>query len=95
MAQVLSQEMTRRRGNVMDMRTHPEDLALARLRAEFIGHRIFRAVRADGLLGEWVATLHDPAAGVDPTVMCPTPEALRAALVKEAERAECKRAWVR
>ncbi|MFI0409940.1 hypothetical protein [Actinomadura sp. 3N508] len=49
----------------------------------------------DGLLGEWVATLHDPAAGVDSTVMCPTPETLRAALVEEAERAERKRAWVR
>ncbi|TMQ92546.1 hypothetical protein ETD83_27035 [Actinomadura soli] len=53
------------------------------------------AVRSDGLLGEWVATLHDPAAGVDSTLMYPTPETLRAALVQEAERAERKRAWVR
>lgn len=79
----------------MDTRTHPEDQELARLRADFTGHRIFRAVRSDGLLGEWVATLHDPAAGIDPTIMCPTPETLRAALVKEAARAERKRAWAR
>ncbi|MFC5745206.1 hypothetical protein [Actinomadura rugatobispora] len=71
----------------MDTRTHPEDWELARLRADFGGYRIWRSVRRDGLLGEWVATLHDPRAGVDPTVMCPTAEALRAALVEEAERA--------
>ncbi|GAA4241486.1 hypothetical protein GCM10022254_70500 [Actinomadura meridiana] len=80
----------------MDTRpTHPDDQELMRLRTEFTGHRIFRAVRSDGRLGEWVATLHDPAAGVDSTVMCPTPESLRAALAEEAERAERKRAWVR
>ncbi|GAA2427154.1 hypothetical protein GCM10010191_44990 [Actinomadura vinacea] len=75
----------------MDTRTHPDDQALARLREEFTGHRIFRAIRSDGLLGEWVASLHDPRAGVDPTVMWPTAEELRAALLKEAERAKGKR----
>ncbi|TMQ92026.1 hypothetical protein ETD83_28290 [Actinomadura soli] len=77
----------------MDTRTHPDDVDLARLRADFSGYRIFRAVRKDGSLGEWVASLHDPRAGVDPTVMCPTAEGLRAALVEEAERAERK--WER
>ncbi|WP_344592720.1 hypothetical protein [Actinomadura vinacea] len=67
--------------------THPDDQDLARLRADFDGYRIWRAVRRDGLLGEWVATLHNPRAGVDPTVMCPTADTLRAALVEEAERA--------
>ncbi|TDD22901.1 hypothetical protein E1287_39450 [Actinomadura sp. KC06] len=74
----------------METRTHPEDLAIARLRSEFVGYRFWRAVRADGSLGEWVASLHDPAAGVDPTVMCPTAEELRVALVKEGERAELR-----
>ena len=73
-------------------RTHPEDQALACLRVDFTGHRIFRSVRSDGLLGEWVATLHDPAAGVDATVMRATADELRAALAEEAERAERKRA---
>ncbi|MFI0406304.1 hypothetical protein [Actinomadura sp. 3N508] len=71
-------------------RTHLDDQALARLRAEFVGYRFWRAVRVDGSLGEWVASLHDPAAGVDPTVMCPTAEELRAALVKEGQRAEMR-----
>ena len=79
----------------MNTQAHPDDQALARLRADFTGHRIFRAVRRDGLLGEWVASLHDPGAGVDATVMCPTAETLRAALVEEAERAERERAWFR
>ncbi|MFI0482736.1 hypothetical protein [Actinomadura sp. 9N215] len=74
----------------MDTRTHPDDHALYWLRAEFAGHRIFRAVRVDGSLGEWVASLHDPRAGVDATVMCPTAEELRAALVREGERAEMR-----
>ena len=72
----------------MGMRTNSDDRVLARLREDFPGHRIFRAVRSDGLLGEWVASLHDPRAGVDATVMQPTAEQLRAALVSEAERAE-------
>jgi hypothetical protein len=73
---------------------HPEDQALARLRTDFTGHRIFRAVRSNGSLGEWVASLHDPCAGVDATVMCPTAEELRRALDEEAERAK-KRARFR
>ncbi|MFC6886609.1 MULTISPECIES: hypothetical protein [Actinomadura] len=77
----------------MDRNAHPDDQALVRLRAEFTGHRIFRSVRSDGRLGEWVATLHDPRAGVDPTVMYPTADDLRAALVKEADRAKHRRSW--
>ncbi|GAA4153366.1 hypothetical protein [Actinomadura keratinilytica] len=72
-------------------RTHPDDQALTSLRADFTGHRIWRSVRSDGRLGEWVATLHDPSAGVDATVMEPTADRLRAALVKEAERAQRQR----
>jgi hypothetical protein len=64
-----------------------DDQALAALRKAFGGHRIWRAVRQDGRLGDWVATLHDPAAGVDPTVICGTAEELREALVRERERA--------
>ncbi|XVQ10004.1 hypothetical protein ACQP1W_47075 [Spirillospora sp. CA-255316] len=71
--------------------THPDDQDLARLRADFGDYRIWRAVRRDGLLGEWVATLHDPRVGIDPTVMCPTAETLRAVLVEEAERARRSR----
>ncbi|MBW8482139.1 hypothetical protein [Actinomadura parmotrematis] len=63
---------------------HPDDQALMRLRAEFTGHRIWRSVRSDGLLGDWCATLHDPAAGVEPTVIRDDAAALRAALVREA-----------
>lgn len=77
----------------MDRNTHPDDQALVRLRAEFTGHRIFRSVRSDGRLGEWVATLHDPLAGVDPTVMHPTADDLREALVREADRAKNRRSW--
>ncbi|TDB87124.1 hypothetical protein E1264_15585 [Actinomadura sp. KC216] len=66
---------------------HPDDWAIARIRAEFVGYRIWRAVRKDGSLGEWVASLHDPTMGVDPTVMRPTAEELRAALVEEGQRA--------
>ncbi|MFI0352515.1 hypothetical protein [Actinomadura sp. 9N407] len=61
-----------------------DDQALIRLRADFSGHRIWRSVRYDGRLGDWVATLHDPAAGLDPTVIRRDPGALRTAL--EAER---------
>jgi hypothetical protein len=75
----------------MDRAVHPDDQALAQLRADFPGHRIFRAVRSGGLLGEWVASLSDPRAGVDATIMCPTAEALRTALLAEAERARRRR----
>jgi hypothetical protein len=71
----------------MDAKVPADDEDLARLRAEFTGHRIWRAVRWDGLLGDWVASLHDRAAGVDPTVICTTPEELRAALIEERRRA--------
>ncbi|GAA0597357.1 hypothetical protein [Actinomadura livida] len=68
-----------------------EDQEIDRLRNEFTGHRIWRAVRWDGRLGDWVASLHDPASGVDPTVICSSPEELRAALRREAERAAVRR----
>ncbi|GAA2441035.1 hypothetical protein GCM10010191_66420 [Actinomadura vinacea] len=65
-----------------------DDSALARLRVDFPGHRIWRSVRGDGRLGDWVATLHDPAAGVEPTVIRTDPEALRRALEEERDQAE-------
>ncbi|MDL4815359.1 hypothetical protein [Actinomadura opuntiae] len=64
-----------------------DDQALQRLRADFPGHRIRRGVDHKRRSGDWVATLHDPASGVDPTVSCSTPAALRKALEAEAERA--------
>lgn len=66
---------------------HIDDQALAALRKAFGGHRIWRAVRRDGRLGSWVATLHDPTAGVDPTVIRDSAGELREALVHEGERA--------
>ncbi|MDL4775748.1 hypothetical protein [Actinomadura xylanilytica] len=69
---------------------HQDDQALARLRADYPGHRIWRSVRGNGLLGDWCATLHDPAAGMDPTVIRSTAEKLRDALIKEKYRAEAK-----
>lgn len=75
----------------MDMRVHADDQALARLRVDFPGYRIWRAVRWDGALGDWVASLHDPAAGVDPTVIRTDPKALREALKRERKRAEERR----
>ena len=61
--------------------------ALADLRRDFTGYRIWRATRWDGRLGDWVASLYDPHAGVDPTVIASNPAALREALVHEGERA--------
>ncbi|QXJ20619.1 hypothetical protein AGRA3207_001367 [Actinomadura graeca] len=71
--------------------TCPPDDALAELRRDFTGHRIWRATRRDGRLGDWVASLHDPSAGIDPTVICSSPRALREALLDEADRAKTKR----
>ncbi|GAA2415730.1 hypothetical protein GCM10010191_27580 [Actinomadura vinacea] len=67
------------------------DQALADLRRDFTGHRIWRSLRRDGRLGDWVASLHDPTAGVDPTVIQSDPTKLREALMAEAERAKAKR----
>ncbi|GLZ07287.1 hypothetical protein Acsp03_47530 [Actinomadura sp. NBRC 104412] len=75
----------------MDTQTSSEDRDLAQLRRDFTGHRIWRAMRWDGQLGDWVASLHDSSAGIDPTVICSTPEDLRAALRSEAERAAARR----
>ncbi|MDL4815309.1 hypothetical protein [Actinomadura opuntiae] len=79
------------------MQTHAprEDAVLRQLQEEFTGHRIWRSRRWDGQAGDWVATLLDRAAGVDPTVIRSDAEALRTALVEERERAagRTKRAW--
>ncbi|TDC02369.1 hypothetical protein [Actinomadura bangladeshensis] len=80
----------------METRAQTEDPALRQLREEFTGHRIWRARRWDGAPGDWVATLHDPAAGVDPTVIRSDSAALREALTQERQRAGrpvMKRAW--
>ncbi|MQY05716.1 hypothetical protein [Actinomadura macrotermitis] len=68
-----------------------EDAALATLRRDFAGHRIWRSTRHDGKPGDWVATLHDPGMGVDATVMQPSPDELRASLEAEARRAQERR----
>ncbi|TDD69407.1 hypothetical protein E1293_35845 [Actinomadura darangshiensis] len=78
--------------NTNEIDTDTADEALAELRRDFTGHRIWRATRWDGRLGDWVASLHDPHAGVDPTVVASGPTELREALVNEAERAKVTRA---
>ncbi|GAA1579685.1 hypothetical protein GCM10009678_73020 [Actinomadura kijaniata] len=60
---------------------------LARLRALYTGHRIWRAIRYDGLPGDWVATLRDSSEGVDPTVIRTSADELRKALDVERARA--------
>ncbi|MEU6036232.1 hypothetical protein ABZ801_12560 [Actinomadura sp. NPDC047616] len=67
-----------------------DDPAMERLRRDFPGHHIWRSKRWDGAPGEYVATLIDPTAGVDATVMQPNPTALRKALNAEAKRARAK-----
>ncbi|MFG2003688.1 hypothetical protein ACGFNU_31475 [Spirillospora sp. NPDC048911] len=68
------------------MYTNPDDQTLSRLRADFPGHRIWRSTRYDGLPGDWVATLRDTWAGVDPTVIRDSAADLRQALDAERER---------
>ncbi|MFD0684740.1 hypothetical protein [Actinomadura fibrosa] len=68
----------------------PADRALAELRADFPSHRIWRSTRRDGRLGDWVATLHDPTAGVDPTVVRGSADDLRTALQVERVRAAAR-----
>ncbi len=75
----------------MDTPVNPAGQALARLREDFQGHRIWRATRYDGKLGDWVATLHDPKAGIDPTVVRNTAEELRRPLIDELNRAPTRR----
>jgi hypothetical protein len=80
----------------METPAQTEDPALRQLREEFTGHRIWRARRWDGRLGDWVATLHDPTAGVDPTVIRSDPASLREALRQERQQARrpmTKRSW--
>ncbi|MEV5571815.1 hypothetical protein AB0L06_17335 [Spirillospora sp. NPDC052269] len=69
---------------------NPEDVTLAELRSTFNGHRIWRSTRHDGRLGDWGATLHDPDAGIDPTVICSSADELQQALVVEQLRARHK-----
>lgn len=70
------------------MNTFPasDDDVRARLRADFPGYRIWRSVRRDGAPGDWVATLRDLSAGVDPTVMASSADELREALIAERAR---------
>ncbi|MGK5552904.1 hypothetical protein ACSNOI_14930 [Actinomadura kijaniata] len=75
----------------MDKCRRSEDQQLDLLRSEFTGHRIWRSVRWNGQLGDWVASLHDPDAGVDPTVICSDATALRETLLKEARRAAARK----
>lgn len=77
----------------MEATHESDDQVLSRLRAEFAGWRIWRSVRSDGRLGEWVATRHDPRVGVTPTVMWPSAAQLREALVEERRLAEEKGPW--
>ncbi|MEV5574444.1 hypothetical protein AB0L06_30790 [Spirillospora sp. NPDC052269] len=65
-----------------------DDQRLADLREEFSGHRIWRSPRRDGGLGSWIATLHDPTQGVDPTVIRDSADQLRSALLEERDLAE-------
>lgn len=74
----------------MNTQAQVDEQELGRLRAEFGGWRIWRAVQRDGRLGEWVASLHDPRAGVEPTLMFPTAAQLRDALLQQAEKARAK-----
>ncbi|MEU5879560.1 hypothetical protein [Spirillospora sp. NPDC047279] len=69
------------------MPTNPDAQALHRLRADFPAYRVWRAQRYDGLPGDWVATLHDESAGIDPTVIRDNAITLREALLDERERA--------
>ncbi|MCW2889458.1 MAG: hypothetical protein QOE54_419 [Streptosporangiaceae bacterium] len=71
----------------MNTQATPAERALARLRADYPGHRIWRSVRHDGVPGDWVATLHDPAAGIDPTIISSDADELRTALDAEGVRA--------
>ncbi|GAA2431484.1 hypothetical protein GCM10010191_51610 [Actinomadura vinacea] len=73
--------------SMSNTRINHDRQALIELRTDFPGHRIFRGTRGDGQPGSWVATLRDPACGVDPTVMADTAEDLRKALKIEASRA--------
>ncbi|MGI5171397.1 hypothetical protein ACQEU3_44310 [Spirillospora sp. CA-253888] len=63
---------------------------LARLRAEFTGHRIWRSIRWDGQFGDWVATLHDSKVGVDLTIIRNTAANLREALVQDRDKAAAR-----
>jgi hypothetical protein len=75
---------------IMDTPVNAADQALAQLREDFQGHRIWRAIRQGGKAGDWVATLRDPREGVDATVVCGSAEELRKALTLERSRASAR-----
>jgi hypothetical protein len=59
---------------------------MERLRVDFPGWRHWRT-QEDGVPSCWVATLRDPAAGVDATVICETAAQQREALINQARQA--------
>ena len=77
----------------MDILTNSDNQELVLLRTDFRGHRIWRSIRYDGRYGDWVATLHDPKFGVEPTVIRDNAEDLRNALYTERAKAAEKRPW--
>ncbi|MFD0850785.1 hypothetical protein ACFQ07_00910 [Actinomadura adrarensis] len=77
----------------MDIHANSDNQELIRLRADFPGHRIWRSIRYDGRYGDWVATLRDPKAGIDPTVIQGTAKDLRNALYTERAKASKKGLW--
>lgn len=70
---------------------HDDDGERVRLQADFPAYRIWRAIRRDGVPGDWMATLRDPSAGVDPTVMASSADELREALIAERARVAAER----
>jgi hypothetical protein len=64
------------------LRTSDDDEPAA-IEAEFEGWHVWRATNRFGDPGDYVATLRDPSAGVDPTVMADTAERLRASLAEQ------------
>jgi hypothetical protein len=77
----------------MDIRTNSDIQELVLLRTDFPGHRIWRSIRYDGRYGDWVATLHDSKAGVEPTVIRDNAGDLRNALYAERAKAARKGLW--
>jgi len=59
------------------------DPEAAALEADFTGWHVWRATDRFGQPGDFVATRHDPAAGVDPTVMAGSAAEMRAALTEQ------------
>jgi hypothetical protein len=79
--------------HVMDICTNSDNHELILLRADFPGHRIWRSIRQDGRYGDWVATLHDPEAGTEPTIIRDNANDLRNALYTERAKAASRKPW--